>query len=104
LAPPILHQRDGARQGATVGQPLLADQRRAHVGDDTHPIVIGKVGRVHELHAIAFAVEGAHVQQWQVGIAAAAGAEDPGADGQRFDVVGGDIAPAHVNILTQTRS
>jgi hypothetical protein len=100
----LLHQRDGAGQGAAVGQPLLADQRRAHISDDAHPVVVGKVGRVHELDAIAFAIEGAHVQERQVGIAAAAGTENPGADGQRFDVVGGDIAQTHANTLLKSMS
>ena len=104
IARVFLHQRHGTGQGAAVGQPLLADQRCAHVGDDAHPVVVGEVRRVHELDAIAFTIEGAHVQQRQIGIAATAGAEDPGADGQRFDVVGRDIAQAHVSILTQTRS
>ena len=35
-----LHQLDGAGDGAAVGQPLLADQRRAHVGDRGDPVVV----------------------------------------------------------------
>ena len=43
-----------------------------------------KLGRRHELHAMALLVEGAHVQQAEIGAAAAAGAQHPGADGQRI--------------------
>ena len=46
---------DGAGDVAAVGQPLLADQRRAHVGDDGDPIVVGQIQRRHQLHAIALA-------------------------------------------------
>ena len=100
----LLHQRDGARQRAAVGQAFLADQRRAHVGDDAYPVVVGEIGRIHQLHAIAFAIERTHVQERQVGIAAAAGAENPGADGERFDVVGGDVAQTHANTLLKSMS
>ena len=82
-----LHQLDGARDGAAVGQALLADQRRAHVRHGGDPVVVGELGRRHELHAMALLVEGAHVQQPEIGAAAAAGAQHPGADGERFDVV-----------------
>mgnify|MGYP006866177228 CR=1 FL=1 len=32
-------------------KPLLADQRRTHVGDRRNPVVIGKIVRRHELDA-----------------------------------------------------
>src|SRR5204862_1612566 len=41
-------------------------------------------------HAVA--VEPAHVQQREVGAAAATGAQDPGADRQRLDLGGADVA------------
>ena len=69
-----------------------------------HQIVIGEVGRLHQLHAMAFLVERPHVQQRQIRIAAAAGAQDPGADGQRFDVVEGEFAQAHANTLLNSMS
>ena len=83
---------DGAGDGAAVGQALLADQRRAHVRHGGDPVVVGELVRRHELHAMALLVEGAHVQQPEIGAAAAAGAQHPGADGQRFDVVESDVA------------
>ena len=88
----LFHQLDRARDGAAVGQALLPDQRRAHVGHGGHPVVVGQLRRRHELHAMALLVEGAHVQQAEIGTAAAAGAQHPGADGQRFDVVESDVA------------
>ena len=88
----LLHQRHGAGDGAAVGQPLLADQRRAHVGHGGDPVVVQKLVRRHELHAMALLVEGAHVQKAEIGAAAAAGAQDPGADGKRFDVIQRDVA------------
>ena len=46
----------------------------------------------HELHAMALLVEGPHVQKAEIGAAATAGAQNPGADGKRFDVVQCDVA------------
>ena len=99
-----LHDRHGARQREAVGQPLLADQRRAHVGDGADPVVVGEVGGIHELHAMAVAIERAHVEQRQIGIAAAARAQHPGADGERFDVVERELAQAHANTLLKSMS
>ena len=77
---------DRAGDVAAVGQALLTDQRRAHVGDDSDTIVVLKIQRRHQLHAIAFRVEPAQVEQGQIGAAAATGAEDPGADGKGLDI------------------
>jgi hypothetical protein len=35
----LLHPH-GAGDVAAVGEPLLADQRRAHIRDDRHPVVV----------------------------------------------------------------
>ena len=75
-----------------IAEALLPDQRRAHVGDRGDPIVVGQLRRRHELHAVTLLVEGAHVQKAEIGAAAAAGAQNPGADGERFDVVQRDVA------------
>ena len=104
VADVLLHDRDGAGEGEAVGQPFLADQRRTHVGDGADPVVVGEVGRIHELHAMAVAIERAHVEQRQIGIAAAAGAQHPGADGQRFDVVEREFAQTHANTLLKSMS
>ena len=40
----------------------------------------------------ALAIEPAHVEEPVIGAAAAAGSEDPGADGERLDLLGGDRA------------
>ena len=56
-------------------------------GAREHTIVIIKIQRRHQLHAIAFRVEPAQVEQAQIGAAAATGAENPGADGKRFDIL-----------------
>jgi len=53
---------------------------------------------------MAVLVEGTHVQERQIGIAAATGTENPGADGERFDVVEGEFPFAHGEVLTRTRS
>ena len=92
------HRPDGACERARIAHPLDADQRRAHAARAGHQIVIGEVGRLHQLHAMAFLVERPHVQKRQIGIAAAAGAQHPGADGQQFDVV------EESSRLTRTRS
>src|SRR6266403_654334 len=88
----LLHHPHRALDGARIGEPLLADQRRTHVGDDGHEVVVGEVQRIHQTHDHAVAVEPAHVQQREVGAAAAAGAQDPGADRERLDLGGADVA------------
>ncbi len=92
LADMLFHQRHGAGDGAAVGQPFLADQRRTHVRHRRDPVVVGELLRRHQLHTTALLVEGPHVQQAEIRAAAAAGAQHPGANGQRFDVVERDVA------------
>ena len=99
-----LHEACGTSDGLMIGQPLDADERRAHVGDDADPVVVAKVRGRHELDATALAIEHPHVEQRQIGIAAAAGAQDPGADRERFDIVLGDFAPAHPKTLLNSMS
>ena len=82
----LLHL-DCAGDVAAVGQALLTDQRCPHVGDNSDTIVIIKIQRRHQLHAITFRVEPAQVEQAQIGAAAATGAENPGADGEGFDIL-----------------
>ena len=82
----LLHL-DRAGDVAAVGQAFLTDQRCPHVGDDSDTIVIIKIQRRHQLHAVAFRVEPAQVEQAQIGAAAATGAENPGADGEGFDIL-----------------
>ena len=90
-----LHQRHRPRDGAAVGQPLLSDQRRAHVGDRGDPIVIVEIVGRHELDAAAIGIQPTHVQQPEIGTAAAPGAEDPSPDSEGFDIVEGDVAKGH---------
>ncbi len=94
-----LHQVHSPRDGAAVGEALLPDQRRTHVGNRGDPVVVGQLGRRHELDPVAFLVERPHVEQAEIGAAAAAGAEHPGADGQRFDVVDCDVGQGHDPVL-----
>ena len=49
-----------------------------------------EVERRHQLHAVALGIEPAQVEQAEIGAAAAAGAEDPGADRERFDFLEAD--------------
>ena len=65
------HQIDCTGDGAAVGQALLADQGRTHVGDCRDPFIVGKIGRRHELYAIALLIEGSHIQKAEVGAAPA---------------------------------
>ena len=53
--------------------------------------------------AMPLGVEPAHVEQAEIRTAATAGAQDPGADRQRLDVVGGDLAQGHSSISRSTR-
>ena len=41
---------DGERHRLGIGEALLADQRRAHVGDDGHEVVVRELGGIHQLH------------------------------------------------------
>ena len=58
---------------------------------------------IDQMDAMPLPVEQPHVEQRQIGIAATAGAQDPGADGQQFDVVEGELA-LHANTLLKSRS
>ena len=72
----------GAGDVAAVGEALLADQRRPHVRDDRHPIVVGEIERRHQLDPVPLGIEPAHVEEPEIRAAAAAGAEDPRPDRQ----------------------
>lgn len=98
------HQRDGARQRLTVGQALLPDQRRTHASGGADHVIVGKVDRIHQGDLIPLLVEQPHVEQRQVRIAAPSGAENPRADGKRFDVVDGQVSHAHANTLLNSMS
>ena len=82
----LLHLH-GAGDVAAVGEALLPDQRRAHVGDDRDPVVVGEIERRHQLDPVPLGIKPAHVEEAEIRAAAAAGAEDPGADREAFDVV-----------------
>ncbi len=97
----LLHHGHGQRHRLGVGEALLADERRAHVGDDGDQVVVGQLGRVHQPAHDALPVELAHVQERQVRAAAAAGAQDPGADGEALDLVRGD--GPHQNPVNSSR-
>ncbi len=73
------------------------DERRPHVRDDRHTVVVGEILGIHERDDLAVSVELPEVQQRQVRAAAAAGAEDPGADRDRFDLVERNRADHSVN-------
>ncbi len=91
----LLHQRHRAGDGAAVGQAFLVDQRRAHVGHGGNQVVVGEILRLQQRDAAPLCVEPAHIEQAEIGAAAAAGAQNPGADGEAFDIVGGQLARAH---------
>jgi hypothetical protein len=88
----LLHVGDGARDGTAVRQALLADERRAHVRDGRDPIVVGEIVRLHQADSVPLGIESAHVEEPEIGAAAAARAEDPGSDGEGFDVVEGELS------------
>jgi hypothetical protein len=71
-----------AGDAAAVREAFLPDQWRAHVGDDRDPVVVRQIERRHQRDPMPLGVEPAHVEQPEIGAAAAAGAEDPGADRQ----------------------
>ena len=91
MTPRNRHQLDGPRGQPAVDEPLLAHQRRAHVGNDRDVVIVLERLRVHQGYARALAIEPAHVDEPVIRAAAAAGAQDPGTDRQRFDIVGGDL-------------
>ena len=74
-----------SRSWVTSGAPIL---------ETTATVVVVEHLRVHQVDPRAFAIEPAHVEQGVIGAAAASGAEDPGTDGQRFDVLGGELSHA----------
>ena len=82
----LLHHGHGARGRGWVVQALLADQRCTHVRHHGDEVVVVQVHRVHQRDTAAVGIELAHVQVVEVGAATAAGAQDPSAYGQRFDL------------------
>ncbi len=97
----------GSGDAAAVGQALLSDQRRAHVGDDSDPVVVIEIERRHQLDPMAVGIEPAQIEQAEIGTAAAAGAQDPGADRQCLDVVEADVLQltvAHDTSSSTTRA
>jgi hypothetical protein len=66
--------------------------RRADPGDQGDRIVVGELLRIHQRDARTAVVQGEKVDVGEVGIAAAAGAEDPGTGRQRFELVASDLA------------
>jgi hypothetical protein len=90
LAEVLLHHGDGQRHGLGIGEALLADQRRAHVGDHGDHVVVVQLGGVHQMARDTLSVELPHVEQREVRAAPAPGAQDPGADGQALDLIQGD--------------
>src|SRR5262245_12142912 len=99
----LLHHPHGARDRLRIGEPLLADQRRAHVRDDRHPCIVGQSHWVEQRAHDALAIELAHVQERQVGAASAAGAEDPGTDRQGLDLGRGDGTEGHRTRMLSSR-
>jgi hypothetical protein len=85
---------DSTGDVVAIGEPLLANERCAHIRDYRHPILIGEGERRQQRHAMSLGIESAHVEQPEVRAAAATRAEDPGADRQRFDVVEGKFSHA----------
>jgi hypothetical protein len=90
-----LHRQHRPGDHAWVGEPLLADQWRAHLRDHRDQIVVGELQRVDQRDPAALTAELLDVEQAVIGIAAAAGAEDPGAGGEVLQLVLGDDAAAH---------
>ncbi len=72
---------------ATVHEPLLDHQRRALDRDHGDGVVVVQLLRVDQLDPRAVVVEPSQVQRRMIGTAAAAGPQDPGAGGQRFDIL-----------------
>ena len=91
VAEQFLLDLDRAGDVAAVGEALLPDQWRAHVRDHRDPILVGEVERRDQRHPMPLGIKPAHVEEPEIGAAAAAGAEDPGADRKAFDVVEGDF-------------
>ena len=83
-------QRPGDDLG--IRQALLAHQGRADAGDHCDEIVVGKSLRIHQRDTRSAVVQGEKIDVGEIRIAAAAGAEDPGAGCQRFELVAPDLA------------
>src|SRR5439155_1191325 len=91
----LLHHRDGAGDGLRVGEPLLSDEGRTHVRHDRDEIVVGEIVRIEQVDDGAGTVQLPHVEEAVIGTAAAARAEDPGADRERFDLGRGHGTARH---------
>ena len=80
------HPLDRAGDHRRIGEPLLADQRRAHLAADADQVVVPQTRRIHEPRRPAGVEQPAHVEQPVPGVAAPARAEDPRADREEFEV------------------
>ncbi len=74
------------RRDLGILQAFLTHQRRAHAGDDGHPVVVRELHRIQKLDPHALLVELAQVEKRVIGIPASACAEDPGAGRERRDL------------------
>ncbi len=92
----LLHHAHRLDREMRIGQAFLTDQRRAHARHHRHAVFVFQVHGVQQRNAVALLVQLAHVQQFLVGIAAAAGAQNPGAHGQGFHLFGGNDARSGV--------
>ena len=77
-----LHQIDGTGNGSAVSEALLPDQGCTHVGHGGNPVVVSEFGRRHELDAMAFLVQGLHVEKPEIGAAPSPRPQHPGANGK----------------------
>ena len=86
-AQPVLERPHRRRREFGVRQTLLAGKRRSHGRDHGNEIVIVELSGINEIDCHATAVEGIEIEPAIIGTAATTGAQDPGAGGERRDVV-----------------
>lgn len=90
----ILQRKQRPGDDLGIGQALLSHQGCAYAGDHGDEVVVGEILWIHQRDARAAVIQGEEVDVGEVRIAATAGAEDPGAGRQRFELVALDL-PHH---------
>ena len=81
-----LHHADGLGHDMAIGHLFLDHHRGTHLADAGDEIIIGEIERIHEADAPAGGIELPRLEQAVVGVAPAAGAEDPGAGRQIIQI------------------
>ena len=88
----LFQQAQGPNHFGAFGQLFDADRRRADAAGDANQSIVRQLPRIKQSLRPFFPHDGRQVQAAQIGIAAAARAEDASTDSNRANIVQGDLS------------